>query len=268
MRRKRSAIKGWASGVALVWGFVAMFGAPGHAAVSAGRGGEPLRIILRVHDYAGVPPGILADSLVETARVLHLAGIEMSVLVKDYTAAPREPFGTYWPRIAKKLHRAGSQTDLVDCSHPVSAQDGGPRCQRTDPAVLVVSIVSHDMIPEYGLPSGFFGLAPTQSDDTRPLTYALIFYPRIDEFCEDRRVPRPLLLGLAVAHELGHLLLGMNSHASGGLMRGRWVASDLCPTCRAKWVFTSEQSEMLRGEVRARMAPRDTTPSALLTSRR
>jgi hypothetical protein len=245
-----------------------MFGAPGHAAVSAGRGGEPLRIILRVHDYAGVPPGILADSLVETVRVLHLAGIEMSVLVKDYTAAPRGPLGTYWLRIAKKLHRAGLQTDFVDCWRSVSAMEGDPDCQRTDPAVLVVSLVSDGMIPKYGLPAGFLGSTWMQSGDAGPLTYAVVFYPRIEEFCKDQRVPPPLLLGLAVAHELGHLLLGMSSHASGGLMRGRWVASDLCPTCRAKWVFTSEQSQKLRMEVRARMALRDTTPSALFTPRR
>ena len=252
MRRKRSRIRGWVLGVAFVLGFVAMFGAPAYAAISAGGGGEPLRIILRVHDYAGVPPGILADGFVETARVLHLAGIEMRVLVKDYTAAPRGPFDGYWSRVAKKLRRAGLQTDLVDCAHSVSAIGGDPDCQRTDAAVLVMSIVSCGMMPKYGLPSGFFGLASTQSDDIGPLTYAVVFYPRIEEFCEDQGVPRPLLLGLAVAHELGHLLLGMNSHASSGLMRGRWVASDLCSTCRAKWVFTSEQSEMLRTEVRAR----------------
>jgi len=35
-----------------------------------------------------------------------------------------------------------------------------------------------------------------------------------------------VLLGHAVAHEIGHLLLGPNSHTSGGIMRPVWRPCD------------------------------------------
>ncbi len=37
----------------------------------------------------------------------------------------------------------------------------------------------------------------------------------------------PVILGHAAAHEIGHLLLGSNSHSPQGLMRARWSRQDL-----------------------------------------
>ena len=46
------------------------------------------------------------------------------------------------------------------------------------------------------------------------------------------------VLGFAVAHELGHLLLGTNAHAAAGLMRAVWSRSDLQRNNPADWLFT------------------------------
>jgi hypothetical protein len=40
-------------------------------------------------------------------------------------------------------------------------------------------------------------------------------------------VSKGQILGHAVAHEIGHLLMGTNSHSSRGLMRGNWKVDAL-----------------------------------------
>ena len=47
------------------------------------------------------------------------------------------------------------------------------------------------------------------------------------------------VLGFAVAHEIGHLLLGTNHHGSTGLMRAVWSRSDLQRNDPADWLFTA-----------------------------
>ena len=35
------------------------------------------------------------------------------------------------------------------------------------------------------------------------------------------------MLGCAIAHEVGHLLLGPSSHSAGGIMHGEWGSKEL-----------------------------------------
>jgi hypothetical protein len=233
-------------------GFALLASAAGVAATSPNGDEEALCIILRVHDYVGVPSEVLADSLVETATILHSAGVEVSFVVKDYAKVPRTSLAVLLAKNAMKLHKAGLHTDFVDCARSAPTAEGEPTCQRVDLAVLVVSIVPRRMAPQAGLAPGEMGFTPT-GEGGRP-THAYVLYDSVNELSNNNeQFSRRVLLGLALAHEIGHLLLGENSHSSGGLMRSPWVASDLCFTCRPKFVFTSGQSWKIRGEVRARI---------------
>ena len=49
-------------------------------------------------------------------------------------------------------------------------------------------------------------------------------------------------LGFAVAHEVGHLLLGTNAHGAAGLMRAVWSRSELQRNDPADWLFTAGES--------------------------
>lgn len=54
------------------------------------------------------------------------------------------------------------------------------------------------------------------------------------------------LVGCIVAHELGHLLLGKNSHSSEGLMRAKWEAWELREAARGNLLFTKNEMERMR----------------------
>ena len=73
---------------------------------------------------------------------------------------------------------------------------------------------------------------------------ATIFYDRIES--QTRGGDPSSLLGLATAHELGHLLLGSNAHTDEGIMRPRWTREDRSPAHRGSFRFSPEQSQTMR----------------------
>jgi len=83
-------------------------------------------------------------------------------------------------------------------------------------------------------------------------TMAYISCPRVARLSAYTSVDVPELLGLAVAHEIGHLLLGSHSHASQGIMRATWKLADIE---HRGWelTFTPDQSQRLRDAAQARL---------------
>jgi len=63
------------------------------------------------------------------------------------------------------------------------------------------------------------------------------------------------LLGLAMAHELGHLLLRSAKHSVSGIMRARWTERGLRDDERGYFRFTPGEAESIRKEVSRRMDP-------------
>jgi hypothetical protein len=60
------------------------------------------------------------------------------------------------------------------------------------------------------------------------------------------------LLGLVMAHEMGHLLLRSAAHSAEGIMQGR-LPTDLKDGRRTLLVFTRKQGASMQDEVRRRM---------------
>jgi hypothetical protein len=54
------------------------------------------------------------------------------------------------------------------------------------------------------------------------------------------------LLGYVMVHEVGHLLLGKDSHSAAGLMRGRWEMAELQRAARGELFFTASETERIR----------------------
>jgi hypothetical protein len=48
-----------------------------------------------------------------------------------------------------------------------------------------------------------------------------------------------MVLGYAIAHEIGHLLLGTNAHGAAGLMRAVWSRGEIQRNDPANWLFTT-----------------------------
>ena len=82
------------------------------------------------------------------------------------------------------------------------------------------------MLPKGGLPRGIFGFA-LMPQPGEPARYARLYFHRLAELADGRKVRRGVLLGAMMAHEIGHLLLGVNSHSREGIMSIPWDPNKL-----------------------------------------
>jgi hypothetical protein len=96
-------------------------------------------------------------------------------------------------------------------------------------------------------------------------TYADVYPEGVNEIAERAGVSNTEILGRVIAHEIGHLLLGTNSHSSSGLMRARWSPKDLAPTAQNTFCFTPRQAESVRAAVRDRVRQSEASQLAMAT---
>jgi hypothetical protein len=66
-----------------------------------------------------------------------------------------------------------------------------------------------------------------------------------------------ILLGRAIAHEIGHLLLGSADHARLGLMRALWSHDELRGAKPANWGFSAREAAQMRQTLRGRARTAD-----------
>jgi hypothetical protein len=91
---------------------------------------------------------------------------------------------------------------------------------------------------------------------------ASIFYPDVQRTAEQEGILRDQLLGHAIAHEIGHLLLNSSTHSSAGLMRARWSSKELIRASQGDLLFNASQAETMRGEVLRRITSVKATQSS------
>jgi hypothetical protein len=71
-----------------------------------------------------------------------------------------------------------------------------------------------------------------------------------------------IILGCAIAHELGHLLLGTNSHSGKGIMQRQWESNQFRQLMTGSLLFTTAQAQLMRAGARMSQAH----PRSALTS--
>ena len=199
-------------------------------AVSARAGpAEPtLTITLRVLNYAEVPEKTLIQAEEEVTKIFHKTGVE-----------------SVWRHISlsPEQNPAGS----------VSRQSPSPSLQLS---ILIISrSAAKPMEERLDLKKeDVFGLSPRPKDG-RGGRLAYVFYHRVREFVIARTLfeQEALILGLVIAHEIGHLLLNHSLHSQSGIMRGRWDRRDLKLAAFGDLVFTAQQADSIRAEVARRM---------------
>lgn len=94
------------------------------------------------------------------------------------------------------------------------------------------------------------GIAAQAEEGTQ--ASASVFHDRVEQLAKGWLVSPVVVLGHAMAHEMGHLLLGVGSHSPSGLMREHWSGRDLTRAAEGNLLFSSRQAETIRAQVRER----------------
>ena len=80
---------------------------------------------------------------------------------------------------------------------------------------------------------------------------AFVFYNRIVDLARLNGVDIAPILGHALAHEMGHVLLPYGSHTSQGIMREEWDRAQFEAMARGLLTFTAQHTDLIRMQVRA-----------------
>jgi len=130
------------------------------------------------------------------------------------------------------------------CGRPVLPEHLD-RCDEPLQASEVVVRVINAAAFNTGLPADAYGVTYVVQKTNRGWL-ATVFSDRIEKAAVRAGVDAGTLLGRVMAHEVGHLLLGVDYHGASGLMRAEWPDGQLGATSD-QWRFsTSEAAGMHR----------------------
>ena len=197
------------------------------------------------------PPGRAEEPVAPEAtlriqtRVYNMAKVQPAVLSAALIEA------------SEIFRRIGVEIEWVEGSSP----------QRLGSSQLYLRIIPR-LFPTTRFPFGpsHLGYAATSEEGG---VLATIFFNRVEELAWG---DPSFALGCAVAHELGHLLLGYDRrngspHSVSGLMRGPWQRDDLKRKARETMQFTPEDAARLRARIleRSRKSNDLQAPPSLFT---
>ena len=148
------------------------------------------------------------------------------------------------------------------CSEPIT-KAGPPRVNRTAenfcelplaPGELALRMVRSGTVNDQSreLPLGD-ALMNTRTGGGGVL--ATIYVDRVDWLAAQTGVDPRALLGRAIAHELGHLLMATSTHATNGLMRPIWLQSEIRRRQSNDWTF--RPTEIAAIKARTALVQRD-----------
>ena len=188
---------------------------------------EMRALTLRIYNYVGLEDAVLHDAQRESERILRQVGI---------------------------------QTAWLDC--PISAEEMETnRSCAAKPSAnhLIVKLLPKAMSKKFRMPRGIFGFAmPTAKG--RPGDAISLFYERVVDLAYHGGVgtsfadAQALILGHMTAHEVGHLLLGPDSHSSSGVMSFPWSRRTLTNMERGRLKFSDAERGAMHRELDRRAA--------------
>jgi hypothetical protein len=170
--------------------------------------GRTARINVRVYNYAQVPDRALEQGEKTAARVFRKAGIEVSWM---------------------NCNPAATDIELVaNCTREMG------------PPYFAVRIVPRMAIVQ--------GVTDGKTGGLAIGNLASVSFCRAAEEAAAGSIAPSELLGLVMAHELGHMLLGP-SHSESGIMQAHWTREDLQHGPHGGFEFTPRQAQLIRTEV-------------------
>jgi hypothetical protein len=164
---------------------------------------------------------------------------EITAQIYNWAAVAPQTLTAAEDEAARIFHEAGVVVSWLNCPLTTPEAQANPMCFEPCPT----SRLAVRIIPEVSADRANTSLGVALSEGG---IYATIFYPRVDEYAEQHIATASQILGHAMAHEIGHLLLGRVPHSRFGIMRGGWAAEDLRKMAMGDLRFSPQQSALIR----------------------
>jgi hypothetical protein len=173
--------------------------------------------------------GVMAAALL-MVRVYHTSGVS----VEDRGVAERE---------AQAL--LGVAMAWVNCpSGRAPAVALVPRCAEP-PGPLDIVLRLESAGPETATAPRPLGMALVSGHAGEVPVFSTVYADRVEALARDAGVDHRSVLGRAIAHEIGHLLLNTTRHAARGLMRPAWSHAELQRNAPTDWILSRRERDAL-----------------------
>jgi hypothetical protein len=184
---------------------------------------------------------------------------EVSISVHNYADVPTELLTAAEDQAREIFRHAGLETVWLNCSPKLENLEPAS-CYFGDATHLTLKISPHAMNAQVRDRIDVLGTA--YPDEKGAGYFAYVFYDRVQELAQRRRLGHALLADV-MAHEIGHLLLGSNSHSMSGIMCAHWNYDELRHVAEGAMSFVPAQARIMRDRLRARQSGRlDLAPFA------
>jgi hypothetical protein len=166
----------------------------------------------------------------------------ITIHVYNYAAVPKKTLARAKDEGGKIFKIAGLATQWLD--HPVTSVDGRNLRDSTDSWDGTHFVLRLFTLSRKGLNKNAMGEALSRR-------IANVFMDRVTEVAVGE-LSAGQVLGHAIAHEIGHHLLGDNSHSSRGVMVARWSNQHVMRISKGDLRFTHQEVTRIQAEVRHR----------------
>ena len=197
-----------------------------------------------------------------TATVAHAEKFTATVVIRtyNYAAVPAGELTAARSEAAHIFSKAGIALEWTECRVP--GGDHGSSC--TEPLLegrdLMLRLV--DRIPSSGDRVVALGESMLDREQRGGVLMTVDPFP-VRSVAGRRLDSSSTLLGRAIAHEIGHLLLGSGEHSRMGLMRALWSHDELRGLKPAHWGFLRARQHRCATAASARTCRGLAAPNAL-----
>jgi hypothetical protein len=164
------------------------------------------------------------------------SGGRLAVRIYDFSALDTAVRTTAIEEGRGILADVGVNTSWHDCAHTESCAP--------EPGDLIVRVVREPgaASAEWRQALGYSVVDPARGTGT----LATIYINRVENSARHAGADLSLLLGRAIAHEVGHLVLHTNEHSAQGLMRPIWTEQEMARNAHDDWVFATPERRQIR----------------------
>jgi len=191
-------------------------------------------------------PFSTSSATLAAARTPDALAPHVRLSVFNDAGIPADTLAQAATRATAILAQSGVELDWLDCGRP----DPSDFSQHATPcsAVAWPHQLSVRILPR-GRSIGADVFGEAFLDQSGSGAYSNVYYNNLAANREHALLSGGDMLGFVIAHEVGHLLLGSNSHSPSGLMQARWDSAALSSAFRHTLFFTSAQSATLRSRL-------------------
>jgi hypothetical protein len=173
----------------------------------------------------------------------------LQVSVFNRALVPEDKLKQAEARAEKIMSRAGIHLTWLDCpvstAGPTSVALSSPTISQSCRAMHYPEHIAITILERpTNIPADTFGEAFLNERGTG--SYIDVFYGQLSALRLEEAMAPAEILGCVIAHEIGHLELGADSHSKTGLMRAHWDDKSLSDAAKGQLFFSPSQVIAMR----------------------